>query len=33
VLDVTKARNEYGWGPSIAFEDGVRRLCAEALGT
>jgi UDP-glucose 4-epimerase len=31
VLDVAKARNEYGWSPSIGFEDGVRRLCAEAL--
>jgi UDP-glucose 4-epimerase len=31
VLDIAKARNDYGWSPEIPFEDGVRRLCEEAL--
>jgi UDP-glucose 4-epimerase len=32
VLDVEKARSAYEWSPEIGFEDGLRRLCEEALG-
>lgn len=31
VLDVGKAEAKLGWTPSIAFEEGLRRLCAESL--
>lgn len=32
VLDIEKARRNFGWQPAIAFEDGLRRLCEETLG-
>jgi UDP-glucose 4-epimerase len=32
VLKIEKAGRVFGWRPTIAFEDGVRRLCEEALG-
>jgi UDP-glucose 4-epimerase len=33
VLDIGKAEEVFGWRPEIGFEDGVRRLCEEALAT